>query len=335
MAATNQLPRFKAEKGELWRSFETSFRLKRRNTGLEHFELDAQKRALLGCLEGKAARAHVLMGEGTPAFANAADMDNFLLELRNLFQPPAESELARLEFEGMKQGAREPITVYHASKMVAYTQAVPNPGPNNFSYLRTQMLKGIYSNYVKQRVIEAGCANEAQLLQVMVAASANAMEAYSLDTGAISNLDGLASTTNFESHQYGDEAMDVNKIGDDKCFNCSAKGHHQKDCPKPKKERRDRETQDKKVGICDFCDFRGHHVSVCRKKKAYKEEQAKIASKRTVKKTEEPECDEYDEPSDDEGHEDFAEEDVISVIKEDFWTPARPTRGSKLCREDH
>ena len=130
--------------------------------------------------------------------------------------------------------------------------------------------------------------NEAQLLQVMVSTAANAMEAYSLDTGIISNLDGLASTTTFKTQGQGGEAMEVNKIGDNKCFNCQGKGHHAKDCPKPKRERKERDTQDrdKKIVVCDICDFKGHHVSVCRKKKVFKEEQAK---KRAIKKTEEEE----------------------------------------------
>ena len=54
--------------------------------------------------------------------------------------------------------------------------------------------------------------NEVQLLQVMASAAANAMEAYSLDTGFISNLDGLASTTTFEIQDQGEEAIEVNKI---------------------------------------------------------------------------------------------------------------------------
>ena len=61
--------------------------------------------------------------------------------------------------------------------MVAYSQAVPNSGPNNFAYLKKEIIKGIYSQYVKQRLIEDGVQNEAQLLQVMVHAAANAMEA--------------------------------------------------------------------------------------------------------------------------------------------------------------
>ena len=41
--------------------------------------------------------------------------------------------------------------------------------------------------------------------------------------------------------------------------------------------------------VCNFCDFKGHHVSVCRKKKIYKEEQAK---KRAIKKMEDKEMEE-------------------------------------------
>ena len=176
LSATNQLPKFKNEKNEFWGSFKTSFRLKQVNTCLGQFPLINQKRALLGCLEGRAAQAHMLMGEGNADF-NAPDMKAYILKLRNLFQPPAESELARIEFESMKQGVQQPITQYHSTKMVTFAQAIPNPGVNNFAYFCTQMVKGIYSNYMKQRVIEAGVVNEAQLLQVMVSTVANVMEA--------------------------------------------------------------------------------------------------------------------------------------------------------------
>ena len=66
LSATSQLPKFKAEKGELWRSFETTFRLKRQNTGLSLFPLLNQKMTLLGCLDGKAAQAHVLCEKEWP-----------------------------------------------------------------------------------------------------------------------------------------------------------------------------------------------------------------------------------------------------------------------------
>ena len=47
------------------------------------------------------------------------------------------------------------------------------------------------------KVIKADVENETDLLQVMVGAVANALQAYTLDMGGITNLDGLATTTNF------------------------------------------------------------------------------------------------------------------------------------------
>ena len=355
IAATAQLPKFRGERGELFRSFETSFRIKFHNVGLNHFALDEQKRALLGCLEGKAARAHILLAANTPAYQNAGDIEAFLTELRNIFQPPAESELSRIEFENLRQSAREPITVYHAAKMAAYSQAVPNPGPNHFSYLKQQMIKGIYNSYVKQKTIEAAVQNEAQLLQVMVAASAHAMEAYSLDTGYISNLDGLAATTSFEHRHHYDEVedMEIGKVGDGKCYYCDCHGHIAKDCPKRKQDRRNKDT--KKEGatsrdntvICAFCDHPGHHVSVCRKKKQYKEDQAKAsAAKRKVKKTtaEEEDLSEMYEDDDEEGdeeveevaNEEFLEEGPVNTIKDlDFPKQSCTPRDKVYGRKHH
>ena len=95
------------------------------------------------------------------------------------------------------------------------------------------MIKGIYSQYVRMRVIEADIKNEADLLQFMVGAVANALQAFTLDMGGIANLDGLATTTNFETQpEYGidnfdkEEPMEIGKVEDNKCFFCNKKGHY-------------------------------------------------------------------------------------------------------------
>jgi len=172
---------------------------------------------------------------------------------------------------------------------------------------------------------------EAQLLQVMVQASANALESYSLNNGVITNLDGLAATTNFENNEV-EEAMDINKVNDpsrDNCFNCSEIGHHAVNCPHPKKPRKGKveKKEDGRVPNCAFCDAKGHHHSVCRKKKAYKEEQSR---KRAVKKTEEDEEEqEYDIPSEEEeeGEGDEEEEEVNVIYQADFPISAGHPRG--------
>ena len=125
--------------------------------------------------------------------------------------------------------------------------------------------------------------------------------------------------------------MDISKISDDRCFNCEARGHIARECPKPKRDRRLRDAadrargpSDKKTVVCDFCDFKGHTTAVCRKLKQYKEEQQKKnAGKRIIKKTEEEEEEEDDYDGDqsaEEGNEEFAD-DEIHAIREDFQYP--------------
>ena len=87
---TNTLTRFKASKGELWRSFETTFRIKWANSSLDEFPVPMQKMALLGCLEGAAAKAHILLAEGSDGWRIATTIDLFLDQVRYLFNPPEE-----------------------------------------------------------------------------------------------------------------------------------------------------------------------------------------------------------------------------------------------------
>ena len=126
--------------------------------------------------------------------------------------------------------------------------------------------------------------------------------------------------------------MEIGKAGDGKCFYCGCGGHHAKDCPKRKEDRKNKDI--KKEGatgwdntiICAFCDHSGHHVSVWHKKKQYKEEQAKAAAaKRKVKKTTvdeedlskiyDDDDDEADEEAEAGANEEFLEEGSINIIK--------------------
>ena len=88
------LPKFKASRGELWRSFETTFCIKWANSTLGQFPIAMKKCALLGCLEGEAAKAHTLLAEESEGWALGTTMELFLVQVRNLFNPPEESALA-------------------------------------------------------------------------------------------------------------------------------------------------------------------------------------------------------------------------------------------------
>ena len=72
----------------------------------------------------------------------------------------------------------------------------------------------------------------------MVSSVAKALQAYMLDRGVITNLDGLATTTSFERNpDQEDKPMDICKVcrvEDNHCYTCKGKGHHSKDCPKQK-----------------------------------------------------------------------------------------------------
>ena len=76
------------------------------------------------------------MWRGTKAFTNSHDLDAYITEVRNIFNPPQESDLSLMEFERFKQGANMPVTMYHARKVAVFHQAVPNAGNGQFKYLK-------------------------------------------------------------------------------------------------------------------------------------------------------------------------------------------------------
>ena len=86
----NTLPKFKGGKGEQWRAFETTFAIKWDNSVLGDFPIDMEKRALVGCLEGQATRVHTLLTEGSDGWNTGATMEEFLVQVRNIFNPPEE-----------------------------------------------------------------------------------------------------------------------------------------------------------------------------------------------------------------------------------------------------
>ena len=66
------------------------------------------------------------------------------------------------------------------------------------------------------------------LRTAMIQSVAVALECYRNNIGNIGSLDRLAATTTFMA-EAGDEAMDINKIGD--CFSCGKTGHKHYTCP--------------------------------------------------------------------------------------------------------
>ena len=112
MSQTATLPKFKGKMGESWQAFESTFRLRWANSALDSFQLDTQKGAILGSLEGPATRAHTLLAKGTEGWRTSTSMNEFLTKVKEVFNPLEESALSRISFERIQQRLEEPITEY-------------------------------------------------------------------------------------------------------------------------------------------------------------------------------------------------------------------------------
>jgi len=266
------MPIFKADRasGESWRYFRQSWMLWHSCNGIQEIaDVGMQKTGLSFAMRDAAQRAIQLHGPGTASFNGAATLEDYMNVLQSVFQPAAESNMARQDFQNRKQYAREPVTEYLADKFALYNAAEPDPGNRNFPHLRQQTLVGLHSNWVKQEVIRANPQDEGTLQNACVAAVGQAREAYQLGCGIVSNLDGLAGTTITSKYSQPDaEDMEIGKVEDDrKCFNCDKRGHLAAKCPKKGGKGTKRESGGKDGIVCHYCDKPGHKRPDCRKLK--------------------------------------------------------------------
>ena len=186
-----------------------------------------------------------------------------------------------MDFEQYRQGADEPISEYGTTKLALYHSAEPSEAARSFAYLRSEMLRGIYSGYVKNEVIRMNPTDEAQLLEAMITALGQAREAYQLGVGVVPNLDGLASTTRMMTgpgdgigNQGGVEPMEIGAINDKRCFKCNQMGHFSRDCKKGTRGVSGTPSQGApgvskgtKDMICYYCNKKGHKQEACFKKR--------------------------------------------------------------------
>ena len=103
---------------------------------MDIFDVLDQKLTFLGCLEDGAARAHTLCRENSVAFTQTFTLDAYIAKVRIIFNAPQESDLSLMEFERLKQTTNIPITTYHARKIAAFHQAVPDMRRGQFQYLK-------------------------------------------------------------------------------------------------------------------------------------------------------------------------------------------------------
>ena len=280
--AAKSMPTFSADrqKGESFRQFRQQWIMWRDLNMLDHWcPVEQQKLGLATCLKGAAGRALLLHGPETASYAAAGTIAAYMDVLQGVFQPAAESSMARQDFQNRKQGPNEAITEYMGDKMGLYNMSVGDPAERNFPYLRQMLLAGIYSNWVKAEVIRANPQTEDALQNACITAVGQARETYSLGCNVVPNLDGLAGTS--IPNRYGQnpvEDMEIGKMEETRtCHRCQVKGHLAANCPKKNDKTRGNGGQSggrggrgsqggskEDIPTCHYCKRKGHKRPECR-----------------------------------------------------------------------
>ena len=204
-AALKSMPKFSNGNHEPWRDFKKAWLVWFETNEIGNLVgIPKQKMALLNAMRGRAMRAVDQHGTDKESFRTAATLDAFIKLIRECFNPPSESQTARTDFERRKQGRQEPAVVYLAEKKALYYHAFPTAAARSFDYFKAEVLKGIYANYVKQKIIENDPADEAALETCVANAVGKGRALYYSNCGKIADLDGLWSTTHIRA-TYADE----------------------------------------------------------------------------------------------------------------------------------
>ena len=240
------------------------------------------KESLMLSLEGVAGEMATSMA--TDEEIDAMTYDQLIKNLTDLFQPPAESELAKSEFRGRKQGNREDIMSYLSQKEALFKRAYPTKEVQSLNTLVEEAIKGLVNRTIrKQLTVERYRTTFTNFQQLRErAASCVAAEHALLDAGIAdsTSYDGLSATSviskgGWTKWDADDDSMDistVSRMNERSCYNCGKTGHVRANCPAPKKKSQvgtKGSTGAKKPfkGTCNRCGRTGHVAKKCFAKK--------------------------------------------------------------------
>ena len=171
--------------------------------------------------------------DGSAEWANANTFEDYLAVVQGVFAPPAESSLARTEFNQRKQGRDEDMLLFFSTKVALWESAFGD-GERHFPTLSDSILEGVYSKVVRREVRRKNAQSQAQLLIDLLDVVASERDCVFLKCGESTNLDGLAiSSSNYSALPYhGGQPMEVGKIDKSKssCRKCGKIGHWAKEC---------------------------------------------------------------------------------------------------------
>merc|ERR1711951_146543 len=151
------------------------------------------------------------VGPEQPVFRDS-NFEQLGIKIAQIFQPEAESAMARVEFAQRKQSAKENIAVYAEQKIALFHLAYPQ-GQANYPTLLTEFVKGVYNTVVKKRIRIRNPTTINDLRNAAVEIVAIERESYLEGYGDATSLDGLSAVTTFESNNTAPETMDIDKIG--------------------------------------------------------------------------------------------------------------------------
>ena len=187
-----RMPKFSGE--GTFRTFRLEYAMWLKVNRIEEIpDEDFKKYALLSAFQGKAADMVRCVGPEQPIFRTST-FEQFGNKIAQIFQPEAESAMARVEFAQRKQSAKENIAVYAEQKIALFHLAYPQ-GEANYPTLLTEFVKGVYNTVVKKRIRIRNPTTINDLRNAAVEIVAIERESYLEGYGDATSLDGLSVMT--------------------------------------------------------------------------------------------------------------------------------------------
>ena len=217
-------PKFGNTKGEEWFAFRQLFE---QIAVLNRYDDASARLTLATCMSGTAVFATT---EINPR-ANNLDLAGMLNLYEGKFMSAPASELARMEFEGAHQRAKESEIVWHSRLRTLHTRAYPNV-QDPMQMLR-KFHMGLRNQEMKTHVYRARPATYDEALEA--AQNERACQILSKATKGGANV--------FLGGKDIEDLMDIDSIAafldpnKAECFECHQVGHIKKFCPELKKKR--------------------------------------------------------------------------------------------------